>query len=81
MTAKTGKYSGDQLLRAISHDKNPTTLHFMYFPHHKLEANQVINRLTCILSEGIIINTKNSIRISGIESNAVDIWDHQTKGA
>ena len=53
----------------------------MYFPHHKLEANQVINRLTCILSEGIIINTKNSIRISGIESDAVDIWDHRTKGA
>ena len=36
MTAKTVKYAGDQLFHAIYHDNNPTTVHFIYFPHHKI---------------------------------------------
>ena len=36
MTAKTGKYYGDQLFHAISRDNDPTTIHSMYFPDYKL---------------------------------------------
>ena len=36
ITAKTGKYALDQLFHAVSHDNDPTTLQFTYFPHHKI---------------------------------------------
>ena len=32
---------------------------FVYFPHHKVEATEVFNRLSCILSEELLINQKN----------------------
>ena len=38
MTAKTGKYDGDQLFHAISRDNNTTTVHFMFCLHLKLEV-------------------------------------------
>ena len=43
MTAKTGKYARDQLFHAIYCDNNPTIVHFMYLPHHKVEATQALN--------------------------------------
>ena len=58
MTAKTGKYYGDQLFHAISFDNNPTTINFMYCPDYKVEATQVINGLPCILSEEALANPK-----------------------
>ena len=67
MTAKIGKYAGDKLSYAISHDNDPTTVHFIYFSHHKLEANQVLNELTCIISEEILVNPNDFITRSGIE--------------
>ena len=36
MTAKMGKYAGDQLLHAMSCDNNPTTEYFMYLTRHKV---------------------------------------------
>ena len=36
MTAKTGKYAGDQLYHAIYRDNNPTTLKLMYLTNHKV---------------------------------------------
>ena len=51
MTGKTGKYARDQLYHAISRDNNHTTVHLIYFTHHKVEATQVFNGLPCILSE------------------------------
>ena len=36
ITAKTGMYYGDQLFHAISRDKDPTTIHFMYCPDYKV---------------------------------------------
>ena len=35
LTAKTCTYARDQLFYAISCDKDPATIHFMYFPRHK----------------------------------------------
>ena len=34
MNATTGKYAGDQLFHAISHENDPTTVQFMYLTHH-----------------------------------------------
>ena len=50
MTAKIVEYARDQLFHAISRDNDPTTVHFMYFPRHKVEANQVLNLLPFVLS-------------------------------
>ena len=36
MTAKTGKYARDKLFHTIYHDNEPTTVRFIYFPHHKV---------------------------------------------
>ena len=67
MTAKTGKYAGDQLFHAISCDNNPTTVYFMYFPHDKVEATQVLNGLTCIASEELRTKPNHFITRSGIK--------------
>ena len=75
MTAKTGNYAGDQLFHTISCDKNITTLHFMYFPHNKVEGTQVLKGLPCILSEELLIGPNNFITISGIERTTMGIWD------
>ena len=75
ITAKMGKYARDQLFHEISHDNDPTTIHFMYFPHHKVEATQVINGLPCILYEELPVNSKFSISRSGIEQDTMGIWD------
>ena len=56
MTPKTGKYAGDQLFHKISRGNNPTTVHYIYFPHHKVEATQVLNIMPCIISEELLIN-------------------------
>ena len=61
MTAKIGKYAGDQLFHEISRDNNPITLNFIYFTHHKVEATQVLKRIPCILSEELLINPQNFI--------------------
>ena len=67
MTAKIGKYSGDQLFHAISRDKNQTTVHFMYSTYYKVEVTQSLQGIPCILSEEILINYNNLITRSGIE--------------
>ena len=75
ITSKAGKYSGDQLFHTISRDNNTTTEHFVYFPHHKVEATQVLNGLPYILSEELIINPNNFIAKSGIERATMGIGD------
>ena len=45
----------------------------MYFPHNKVEATQVLDRLTCILSEELLVNPNNFITISGIERATMGI--------
>ena len=77
MTAKTGKYSGDQLFHAVYCDNDTTTVHFMYFPHHKVESTQALNWLPCILSEELLINPINFITRSGIERATMGIWDKE----
>ena len=79
LTSKTGKYDGDQLFRAISCDKYPTTVNFMYFPHHEVEATHVLNGLLCIISEELLINSKNFITISGIDIATMGIWDKEKR--
>ena len=75
MTAKTVKYAGDQLFHALSRDNNHTTVNVIYFPHQKVEATHVLNRLPRILSEQILFNPNNFITISGIEQATMGIWD------
>ena len=75
MTAKTGKYDGDQLFHAIFHDNYSTIVHFMYFPHHKVEATQALNGIPCILFEELLINPNIFITISGIEQSTMGIRD------
>ena len=79
MTGKIGKYSGDQLFHAISHDKDPTRVNFIYFPHHKVEATQVLNCLLCIISEDILINANDFITRSGIYRATMGIWDKEKR--
>ena len=79
MTAKSGKYAGDQLFHAISRDNNPTTVQFMYSPHNKVEATQFLNGMPCILSEELLTNPKNFITISGIEISTMGIWDKEKR--
>ena len=47
----------------------------MYFPYHEVEATQVLNGLTCILSEELLINLNSFITISGIKQDTMGIWD------
>ena len=75
MTSKTGKYARDQLFHAISCDKDPTTVHLMYLPHNKVEANQVLNGMPCIIPEEILINPNKFITRSDIEIVTMSIWD------
>ena len=75
MTAKTGKYTGDQIFHTISSDKYPTTIHFMYFTHHKVEATQLLNGTPCILYKEILIKPNDLIAISGIGQATIGIWD------
>ena len=79
MTAKTGKYTGYQLFHEISYDNNPTTVHFMYFPHHKVEATQDFNGMPCIIYEDLLIKTNDFITISGIEIYTMGIWDKEKR--
>ena len=51
----------------------------MYSPHNKEEATQVINALPCILSEEILINPNNLIKISGIERATMGNWDKEKR--
>ena len=78
MTTKTGKYSGDQLYDTIYRDKDPTTVHFMYFPHHKVEATQVLNGMTYIISEELLIHPDDLITISGIEREPLWVFGINT---
>ena len=73
ITVKMGEYAGYQLFHAISHDNNPNTVHFMYFPDHNVEANQVLNVLPCILSKRILVNPNDLITRSGIEQATMGI--------
>ena len=73
MNATTGKYAGDQLFHAISHENDPTTVQFMYLPHHKVEATQFINIMPCILSEELLPNPNGFITGSGIEISTMGI--------
>ena len=75
MTEKMVKYARDQLIHSIYHDNDTTTVHFMYFPHHKLEANQVLNGLICIIYEDLIVNHNSYITRSGIYQATMGIWD------
>ena len=77
MTAKMGNYTGDQLFYAIYCDKNPTTVHVMYFHHHKVEATQVINVLPCILIEERLTNPHDLINRSGIKKSTMGKWDKE----
>ena len=47
----------------------------MYFPHHMVEATQVLNKITYILTEDLLINPKNFITRPGIERATMGIWD------
>ena len=67
------KYTGDQLFHAISCENNPDTIHFMYFPHHKVEATQVINRLPLILYEELLINPNGFMTRLGIYRATIGI--------
>ena len=75
MTAKTGNYARDKLFYATSLENNPITLHFMYFPHHMVEATKVINRLPYIIAEELLVNPNNFITISVIYRATMVIWD------
>ena len=75
MTENTGNYFGYQLFHAITRDNDTTTVHFMYFPHHKVGKTQFLNRLTCILSEELLVKPNYFIIISGIKRAAMSIWN------
>ena len=75
MTTETGKYAGDQLFHAISHDNYTTTVHFMYFLHHKLEATQVLNGPPCVIFEELLFNLNDFITRSGIDRATMGTWD------
>ena len=79
MTVKTGKYVGDQLLHAISCDNDTAIVNFMYFPHHMVEATQVLNGIPCILSEELLFNPNDFINRSGIEQATMSIWDKEKR--
>ena len=66
---------GDQLLHTLTCDNDTTTVHFMYFPHHMVEATQVLNGIPCILSEEILFNPNDFITRSGIKQGTIIIWD------
>ena len=61
MTAKMGKYNINQIFHAISHDNNPTIIHFMFPPNNKVEATQVLNGLPFMIAEKILFNHKKFI--------------------
>ena len=75
MTVSTGKYARDQLFHAIPRNNNFTTVHFMFFLHHKVKKKQVLNRLPFILSEEIPVNPNYFINRSGINIATMGIWD------
>ena len=70
-----GKYVGDQLFHAISRDNDPTTVHFMYFPNHNVEATQLLYGLLYIISEELLVNPNYSITRSGNDRATMSIWD------
>ena len=51
MTANMVTYARDQLFHTLCRNNDPTTVHFLYFPHNNLEATYVINGLLCIVVE------------------------------
>ena len=67
ITEKMVKHVRYQLIHAISRDNDATTVHFIYFPHHKVEETQVLNGLPCILSEDLLVNPNYYMTISEIE--------------
>ena len=77
MNAESVKYASDQLFHAISFDKDTTTVYFIYFTHHKLDATQVLNGLPCILYEYILVNPNDFINRSDIERASMCIWDKE----
>ena len=79
MIVKTGKYVGDKLFHSISHYNNPTTIHFMSFTHHKVEATQVFNGISCILSEELLVNHNYFVIRSGIKQDTMVIWDRDKR--
>ena len=66
---------GDQLLHAISCDNDTAIVNFMYFPHHIVEATQIINGIPCILYEELLFNPNDFITRSGIKKATMIIWD------
>ena len=72
-----GKYAGDQLFHTIYRDNDPTTAHFTYFPHHKIEATHVLNELPFIISEELLINPNGFITRSGIARATMGIRDKE----
>ena len=79
MISKTGKYAGYQLFHAISCYNDPTTVHFMYFPHNKVEATHILNGMPCILSEELLINPNYFFTRSGIDRSNMGIWDKEKR--
>ena len=61
-----GTYARD-LFFAIFCDNNTITIYFMYFPHHNVEATQVLNGSLCILAEELLFNPNYFITRSGIQ--------------
>ena len=51
----------------------------MYFPYHEVEATQVLNGLTCILSEELLINPNYFITKSGIDLDTMGIWERDKR--
>ena len=49
----------------------------MYFIHHKVESTQVLNVISCILSEELLVNPNNCITRSGINQATMGIWDKE----
>ena len=68
-------YARDQLFHAICHYNDPTTIHFICFPRHKVEVTQVLNGLPYIIYEELLVNPKHFITRSGIGQGTMEVWD------
>ena len=47
----------------------------MYFTHHKVDTTKVLNGLTCILSEELLVNPNDLMIRSGIGRATMDKWE------
>ena len=79
MTAKTGRYYGDQLFHPISCDNDPTKVYFMYFPHHKVKATHFLNGLSSNISEELFIKPNDFITRSVIDRSTMGIGDKEKR--